>query len=147
MRLAALGHRRVGGLALVDRRQAAAEQHLAAKLELLGRLVAGIDPAGLAQPLELALVEVEPLRLAHDLVRCQPEPVEIVADRLVELRGRALAVGVVDAQDERAAVLPREQAVVQRGADVADVQPAGRRRREAGDDAHFGPVWKALVIG
>ena len=47
-------------------------------------------------------------------------------------------------------MLPREQEVVQRGADVADVQPAGRRRREAGDDGHFGaiwPVWKTLLIG
>ena len=33
------------GRALVDRRQAAAEQHLAPKLELLGRFVSGIDAA------------------------------------------------------------------------------------------------------
>ena len=30
----------------------------------------------------------------------------------------------------------REQRIVQRGADVADVQPPGRRRREAGGDGH-----------
>ncbi len=87
------------------------------------------------------------LGLKPDQVRIQPEPVEVVADRLVELGPRALPVGVVDAQHEPAAVLPGEQEVVKRGADVADVQPAGRGRREAGRDAHFGRVWKALVIG
>ena len=139
---------RSAGLALIDRRQPAPEQDLAAKIELLGRLVAGIDPPGGLEPLELALVEVEPLRLAHDPVGLEAEPVEIVADRVVELGRRALAVGVVDAEDERAAVLPREQEIVERGADIADVQPAGRRRREAGDDGSCrGPVWKKLVIG
>ena len=45
-------------------------------------------------------------------------------------------------------MLLREQEIMKRGADIADVEPAGRRRREAGDDAHFAsPVWKALVIG
>ena len=47
---------------------------------------------------------------------------------------RALAVGVVETQDESAPLLARPQHVVERGADVADMKPAGRRRREAGDD-------------
>ncbi len=123
---APLGRRFAGLLALVDRRQPAPEQHLAAKLELLGRLVAGVDAAGLAQPLELAFVQVESLRLTHDPLGPQAEPVEIVADGLVEPGGRALPVGVVDAQDEAAAVLPGEEIIVQRRADVAHVQPSGR---------------------
>ena len=132
--------------------KAAPEQDLAAKVELLGSLVAGVDAARRLQPLEFALVEVESLGLANHLIRLQSQPIQVVADRLVEFGGRALAVGVVDPQDEGSAMLLREQIVVQRGADVADVQPARRRRGEAGDDAHrgsftFGPVWKKLLIG
>ncbi len=122
------------------------------KLELLGRFVSGIDPPRGLEPLELAFVEVEPLRLADDLVRDQPEPAEVLANRFVELRGRALAVGVVDPEDEPAAMLPREQEIVQRRADVADVQPPGGRWGEAGNDHHRvsftpGSVWKKLLIG
>src|SRR5437588_950251 len=101
VRLAALRRRRVGGLSFVDGWQPAPEQHLAAKVELLSGFVAGIDSARLAQPLELARVEVESLGLTNDPVWRQAEPFEIVADRAVELGRRALAVGVVDAQDER----------------------------------------------
>ena len=46
VRRPALGRRLLRVLALVDRRQAAAQQHLAAKLELLGRFITGVDPAG-----------------------------------------------------------------------------------------------------
>ena len=58
-------------------------------------------------------------RVVHDL------------DRLV---GAAGAVGVLDAQDERAAVVAREQVVVERGARVADVQRPGRGRRDPDAD-------------
>ena len=65
----ALGHRRVGGLALIDRRQAAAEQDLAAQVELFGGFVAGVDAARRLEPVELALVEGEALGLADDARR------------------------------------------------------------------------------
>ena len=148
----ALRHRRIGRFPLIHRRQPAPEQDLAPDLQLLGGLVAGIDSPGALEPLELALVEVEPLRLPDHLVGIEPQPCEIVANRLVELGGRPLAVGVVDPEDEPPAVLPREQEVVQRRPDVPDVQPPGRRGSEAGDDGHrgvftCGPVWKKLVIG
>ena len=134
----ALGSGRAGGLALIDRRQPAAEQDLAAQIELLWRFIAGIDAPGVLQPLKLALIEVEPLRLADDQVGSEAHPLEVVTDRLVELGRRPLGVGIVDPEDEFAAILPREQIIVKRGADVADVQPPGRRRREAGDDTHRG---------
>ena len=51
------------GLAFINRRQSAPEQHLAAKLELLGGLVAGIDSARRFQPFELAFVQIEALGL------------------------------------------------------------------------------------
>ncbi len=142
------GQRSVGGLAFVDRGQAAAEQDLAAKLQLVRSLVTCVNAAGHLEPLELAFVEIEPLRLAHHGVRLEAEPLQVIPDQLVELGSRALAVGVVDPEDEGAAMFPGKQIIVQRRADVADVQPAGRRRREAGDDTHgFGPVWKKLLIG
>src|SRR5205085_8885499 len=63
VRLAAFGNGRVGRLALVDRRQAPPEQHLAAKLELFGSLIAGVDPARFLQLGKFALVKIEPLGL------------------------------------------------------------------------------------
>src|SRR4051812_12338143 len=88
------------------------------------------------------------LGLAEESVGVEAHPFEIVADRLVELGRRTLAVGVVDPKDERSAMLFRKQVVVQRRADIADMQAARRRGRKAGDDAHgFGPVWKKLLIG
>ena len=56
MRRDAFRHRRIGGFALVNRRQAAPEQDLAAKIQFLGRFVAGIDPPGRLQPFELAFI-------------------------------------------------------------------------------------------
>ena len=58
-------------------------------------------------------------------------PSRIAVDRRL---GRARAVGILDAQQELAAVVAREQPVEQRGAGAADMQEAGRRGREAGDD-------------
>ena len=50
------------------------------------------------------------------------------------------AVGVLDAQQEAAAVMPGEQPVEQRGAGAADMEKAGRRGGETDDDAHIGAV-------
>ena len=136
----AFGDGRVGGLALIDRRQAAAEQHLAAEVEFFGGFVAGVDAARRLQPLELALVEGEALGLADGGVGLEAEPGEVGVDRLDERFGRALGVGVVDPQQELAALRQREQGIVERGADIADVEPAGRRRGEAGGDGHGPPL-------
>ena len=48
--------------------------------------------------------------------------------------GRALAVGVLDAQEERSAEPAGVEPVEQGRARAADVQEAGRGGREAGDD-------------
>ena len=139
-------------LALIDRRETPPEQHLAPKLQLFRSLVAGVNPARAFQLLELPFVDVEPLGLADKLVGREAKPFQVIADREIELVGRPLAVGVVDPEQERTAVLPREEEVVERGSDVADVQAARRRRREARHHAHrgsfvVGPVWKKLLIG
>ena len=55
-----------------------------------------------------------------------------------------LDVGVLDAQDERAAGAASHQVVEQRRARVADVQVAGRAGGEA--DTHIGDQWPVAVI-
>ena len=105
-----------------------------------GALVAGIDAAVGAQPLELALVDREPLRLADGRGGDQPEPVEIGADRVDMLLAAALEIGIVDPQQEASADLRGEQIIMQRGADIADVEAPGRRRGEAGGDGHVRPI-------
>ena len=81
--------------------------------------------AVLGRALELAV---------RPLVPVEPEPGEGVEDLLDVLGRRALAVGVLDAQDELAAAPAREQPVVEGGAGAPDVEGTGRRRCEA--DAH-----------
>ena len=71
------------------------------------------------------------------LVPVDPEPLEAVEDQLDVLGRRALAVGVLDAQDELAARAPGQEPVVQCRPRVADVQRAGRRWRKAhAHDSH-----------
>ena len=129
----ALGHGGVRGLALVGRRKLAAEQDLALDVELFWGFVAGIDPAGIAQFFELALVQVEPLGLAERRGGDEAEPIEIGVDRVDMLVAAAIGIGIVDAQQEAPAGLRAEQIIMQRGADVADVEAPGRGRSEAGN--------------
>src|SRR5690606_8936009 len=65
-----------------------------------------------------------------------PEPFETLEDFLDGILGRALAVGILDAQAETAAVMPGEQPVEQGRAGTADMQVAGRGGRKTGDDFH-----------
>ena len=81
-----------------------------------GRLDVGVEAVGLVDGL---------------LVPVEPEPLERVEDVVDQLGPVALGVGVLDAQEERAAGVAGEQPVEQGGAGAADVQVAGRRRREA----------------
>ena len=64
------------------------------------------------------------------------EALLVGADRLGEFLARSRPVGVVEAQQEAPAMLPREKPVVQRRADVADMESARWGWCEAGDDAH-----------
>ena len=76
-------------------------------------------------------------------VPVEAEPAQ-ASEISVERRGdEAGAVRVFDAQDECAAVAPREQAVEERRANVADVRDAGRARRIAGPDVHAASVSSA----
>src|SRR5262245_34016977 len=65
------------------------------------------------------------------LVPFDAEPAQRVEDLLFGLAGRAQLVGVLDAQDELAAVLTSETEVEQRDVGGADVRIAGGGRRDA----------------
>ena len=67
----------------------------------------------------------------------QAEPRQAVEDRGDGGLGRARAIGVLDAQQELAAGVLGIEPVEQGGARAADVQEAGRRGGEAGNDGHW----------
>ena len=108
---------------------------LAIGVELLLGAEAGIGLALVPKLLGGLLVQVQALGLgvgakiaAHlgTLVPVQAQPTHGAQDNLRVLVGRAGGVGVVDAQDERAAVCTGESPVIDSGAGAADVQLARR---------------------
>ena len=102
------------------------------RLDLLAGGVRAIGEATLQQRGERLGVALGAVRL-HDrpLVPVEPEPIQRVEDLRDVLLRRALAVGVLDAQHHRAALVPRRQPVEQGGARAADVQRARGRWCEA----------------
>ena len=96
---ALLGGELQGG-AVIDRRLAAGELALALELELLRRLVSGIEPPARFQLLDRLGIAVEAVRLAHLLGPLDAEPVKILLDAAREFLRRALPVGVVEAEDQ-----------------------------------------------
>src|SRR5690606_12376986 len=117
-------------------------------LELLRRTEAGIRQPRLEEAvrvfavdraaLALAVRRVRPLLIgpfdARPLVPLEPEPAEVLEDRCLRARDRPLAVGVLDPQDEGAAVMTGEQPVQHRRPRVPHVEAAGRARGESGSD-------------
>ena len=84
---------------------------------------------------ELLRLEVRAVRAADSAPSSQSMPSQRNPSRIgCSASYVALLVGVVDAQDELAAVLAGEQPVEQGGADAADVQVAGGAGGEAGAD-------------
>ena len=117
-----------------------ASRRSAVRGDLLGRAVVVVGVAGGDELLGHLPVTREPLRLevgavgaadARALVPVEPQPAQPVEDAVHHLGRRALDVGVLDAQDEGAAVPAREEPVEERGAGAADVQVAGGGGREA----------------
>ena len=79
------------------------------------------------QPVDLLTVARCPLDLGErSLVPVDLQPPQGIQDLLHVLRRGALAIGVLDAQHQRAAVLSRQQPVVECRARAADVQLPGR---------------------
>ena len=116
---------------------------LAHRLELLVARVAAVGRAPGEHLVHGLAVAAGAVELADRLaVPVEPEPLEAVENGVHRGLRRALAVGVLDAQQERAAEPLRVEPVEQRRARAADVQEAGRGGREAGDDAgHSCGLW------
>ena len=104
---------------------------------------AAIGRAARPQQFGVGAVERQPLALAIGSVRAadlgsfvphQVQPAQVVEHATLALGARAFEVGVLDPQDECAAMLTREQPVEVRGAGATDVQPTGGARGEADAD-------------
>ena len=103
--------------------------------EALAAGLAAASTDGDRAALGLAVRTVRPADV-RPLVPVEPEPLERVEDVADVLLGGAVAVGVLDAEDERSAVMAREEPVEERGAGAADVEIAGGRRSEADAGSH-----------
>ena len=115
-----------------------------ALVELLLRAVAVVGPTGLEQLLGDVGVDVEALglpvgavRSAHlgALVPVEAEPAHHLEEGVVGLLGVPRGVGVLDPEDEGAAVVAGERPVEQRRAGQPDVRGAGRGGAEPDPDA------------
>ena len=89
-------------------------------------------------PVESVALPVGAVRATHleSLVPVEPQPPQPGEDVLVVRGLTPLGVGVVGAKDERSALVPGEQPVVDRRPDTADVEVARRRRGEPDPDRH-----------
>ena len=117
--------------AVVDGRQLALDALVALGLQLGLALEAGIQPAGHFQALGGGGVAVEAAGLRVALVPGDAEPGQVLLDRGHELGLVAGDVGVVEAQQELAAMPPCQQVVGERHAGVADMQQPGGGGGEA----------------
>ena len=70
------------------------------------------------------------------LVPVDAEPGEVLLDQGREGLGRALGIGIVEAQDQPAAMVPGEEPVDEGGPGIAEVEPAGGARGEAENGGH-----------
>src|SRR5690606_5137063 len=123
--------------AVVARLVAPGHRRLAHRVELFLRLVRVVGVAGCDQLLRDFAVTLDALGLVdRAFVVVQAQPVHRLQDRVDGFLGAALAVGVLDAQDELPAAAARLQPAVQRGARAVDVQVAGGAGGEAGAAGH-----------
>ena len=90
--------------AIIDRRPAERLLALAPAVEFLGRLVGGIEPARLAQLRRGGVIKRHALGLAAVKSRARCRARRDRLDRIGIFDARALAIGVVEAQDEAAAL-------------------------------------------
>ena len=131
---------RLGGIAVapaavVAHRLALETGLLAHLLQLFHAGVTAVGAAGRKQLLGDLAMALGALKLADRLaVPIEPEPFEPIENRVHRGLCGALTVGVFDAQQERAAEALGVEPVEQSRARASDMQEAGRRRREAGDD-------------
>ena len=124
--------------------------------QLLGGHVAAIGVAAGEQLVRDLGVAGGELRLVIFVaVPVEAEPAHPVEDRVDRRLGRARLVGILDPQQEAAAMVAGVEPVEQGGAGAADMEEAGRRGREAGDDlvagrlrsSAFSPRMRAMAAG
>ena len=141
---ALVGHPQAHGpLALVLAAEAAVAVLLVPRLDLLAAGGRAVGAAVVDQLLDDLGVAIGPLGLEDRLlVVVELEPAQRVEDLLDVLGRRALAVGVLDPEQELPAVAAGEQPVVQCRPRTPDVQGACRGRCEA--DAHLDTVCHAV---
>jgi hypothetical protein len=122
-------------LPLVAAAEAAVVVGLLERLDVVRPRGGAVRVAAGEQLLDHLGVAVGALGLEHGLaVPVDLQPAQRLEDLLDVLRGRALAVGVLDPQHHLPVVAPGEQPVVERRAGAPDVEGAGGRGSEA--DAH-----------
>ncbi len=124
-------------------------QALLAAEAVVGRL--GVD-----ELLGAGRVELEALRLdvgpegaadVRALVPIEPQPLEGIVQVLDVFIGVARPIGVLEPQDEGAAVRPREEVVNQGRPNAAYMLKARRRGRIAYSDLHSGSISAAVAKG
>src|SRR5690606_38701295 len=124
---------------------------LAQLVEPLAGAKAVVGLAFIKQLLDDFLVAVEALGLIEGaLVVFQAQPGHAFQDGVHRLLGRALPVGVLNAQDEAAAVAAGVKIGIQRRARAADMQVAGGGRSETSFNRHQLPFklnakWRAML--
>src|SRR5690606_37339626 len=137
----ALGLGEVEAFAVVLDGLAPLQHGLAALGQLLGGAVAEVGPARLQELLGVLPVDLQPLRLpvrpigaAHlgPLVPVEAQPAQAVENGCEGLLGGALGVGVLNAEDEGAAVVAGKEPVEERRASPTHVQVAGGTGRKTG---------------
>jgi len=98
-------------------------------IESLPGAVAAVSMPLLKQPIDHFLVTVETLGLEErPFVVLEAEPGHALEDGVDRFRGRAFKVGVLDAQNERAAMATGMKPGEERGTGTTDVEVAGRAR-------------------
>src|SRR5690606_16915750 len=147
VRIVAPGLVAVAVRAVVARLLAAGHRRLAHRLELLPALVGVVGLALGHQPFGDLAVAVQALGLEdRAFVIVQPQPVHRLEDRVDRGLGAALAVGVLDPQDELAPRVPRPPPARQRGAPATDVQVAGGTGGEAGTTGHGRTIGRSTAF-
>src|SRR6202034_4329179 len=123
---------------VVARLLLACELLLAHRLQFFLGAIATVGRTALEQLCNDGAIALVALRLKiRSLVRSQIKPAHSIQNHTNSVLRGPLAVGVLDAQDELAAVMTCIQPGEQRSTYTADVQHAGRARGKTGNDSHF----------
>ena len=84
------------------------------------------DPVGLVFTILCGLIiNVKASGLFFRAIRLDAQPMQIINDPPGEFVGRSFGIRIIQSQNEGAILLLGKQPVVQRGANIADMQPTG----------------------